>query len=56
MSDTRDRIAVLEHGEQELGAVHILRQHFLVSLDTFGGVVSTWSAFALTLGTYRLMT
>ena len=39
-----------------LGAIHILRQHFLGSLDTLDGVVSTWSAFALTLGTYTLMT
>ena len=39
-----------------LGAIHILRQHFLGSLDTLGGVVSTWSAFALTLGTYTLLT
>ena len=38
--------------DQPLGAVHILRQHFLGSLDTLGGVVSTWSAFALTLGIY----
>ena len=25
-----------------LGAVHILRKHILGSLDTLGGVVSTW--------------
>ena len=35
-----------------LGAVHILLQHFLGSLNTLGSVVSTWSPFALTLGTY----
>ena len=50
------RPGAAETGDQKIGAIHILRQHFLGSLDTLGGVVSTWSAFALTLGTYTLLT
>ena len=34
---------ITQGGPQErLGAVHILRKHILGSLNTLGGVVSTW--------------
>ena len=35
-------VEAMRKSELQLGAVHILRKHILGSLDTLGGVVSTW--------------